>query len=298
MRETVERPAHAAAPIVGPQGDLYIYWIEGRLGSAEEELGDHFIGNWEEDDFSFLFFTRPSDDKVRRLLALHPRLTLQDRYNMTYAEWLGETPRPFRAGRFLISPPWESVDSPGDGLGIVLDPGVVFGTGTHPTTRDCLEALELACSEKAIGSVLDLGTGTGLLALAAARLGCRRVLAVDSSLLAARTARKNIHLNRLGKRVLSVRGRAEACIAWHADLVVANVHHDVVVRLLESDHLYTKKCFILSGLLTSQAEAVAERLAQRGATVLEKWARGGGIWHTFLGEPPATEKESDLVDRR
>ncbi len=86
---------------------------------------------------------------------------------------------------------------------------MVFGTGTHATTRDCLEALELAFNSHHIESVLDLGTGTGLLALAAARLGCKYILAVDINLLAARTTQRNIRLNQLDDKILAVQGRAE-----------------------------------------------------------------------------------------
>ena len=85
----------------------------------------------------------------------------------------------------------------GEKLSILLDPGLVFGTGTHPTTRDCLDALELAAGSKKFNTVLDLGTGTGLLALAAAKLGSKGVVAADLNLLAAKTAERNVKLNHL-----------------------------------------------------------------------------------------------------
>ncbi|MCG8492832.1 MAG: 50S ribosomal protein L11 methyltransferase, partial [Sneathiellales bacterium] len=102
---------------------------------------------------------------------------------MTYEEWLGEKLVPCRIGRFFISAPWERLDfkvKPHAGeFSIALDPGVVFGTGTHPTTRECLDFMERAFRESSIETVLDLGTGTGLLAIAAAKLGALKTLAVD-----------------------------------------------------------------------------------------------------------------------
>ncbi len=152
----------------------------------------------------------------------------------------------------------------------------------HATTRDCLTALEQACSGAGCRTALDLGTGTGLLALAAARLGCGRVLAVDLNPLAARTARDNIGRNRLGHRVLAVQGRAEDFVDLPADLLVANIHYDVMARLIAAPGFLRKRRFILSGLLRSQAGDVARELARMPVTILGTWARDG-LWTTFLG---------------
>jgi ribosomal protein L11 methyltransferase len=200
---------------------------------------------------------------------------------MSYDEWHGGKVVPFRFGRFFISPPWIKSDSREQDLHIILDPGVVFGTGTHATTRDCLEALELACSSHSIESVLDLGTGTGLLALAAARLGCKYILAVDINLLAAKTAQRNIRLNQLDDKILTVQGRAEDFVDCHSDLVIANIHYDVMKNLLNSEGFLSKKWFVLSGLFRSQARDVAHKLSQYPAKIIKKWERDG-IWHTFF----------------
>jgi ribosomal protein L11 methyltransferase len=113
---------------------------------------------------------------------------------MTYDDWHGETLAPFRAGRFIITQPWDQIrnksDNGSDKFHITLDPGVVFGTGTHTTTYNCLEALELVFSGSKVQSTLDLGTGSGVLAIAAARLVCKKTIAVDKNLLAVKTAQK------------------------------------------------------------------------------------------------------------
>jgi ribosomal protein L11 methyltransferase len=206
---------------------------------------------------------------------------------MSYSQWQGERVTTFRQGKLRVIPPWEcgrKSSRCGSGvLDILLDPGVVFGTGTHPTTRDCLAALELACSRGVPATVLDLGTGTGLLALAAARLGCSKILAVDSNLLAAQTAERNVRRNQLADRVLVVQGRAQDFVGLPADLVLANIHYDVMAQLLRSDGFRSCREFILSGLLRSQAREVAETLAQLGAMICKRWDHEG-IWFTFYGQ--------------
>jgi len=194
--------------------------------------------------FSFLFFSEPSREKMEKLLNAQPNLTLLDQFCMTYEEWQGGKIAPFEVGRFLISPPWEKnpkseIENPKSE--ILLDPGVVFGTGTHPTTHDCLEILERVCCEEKVDSVLDLGTGTGLLALAAARLGCRHILAVDFNFLAAKTAKRNAVLNLLEENVLTVQGRAEDFMDYPAELMIANIHYDVMKRLIRSEGFLRKK---------------------------------------------------------
>lgn len=276
-----------AEPRAQPSKDLFIYYLKGRLRVDEKILSNNFIGNWQEDDTSFLFFSEPSRREVEKILKQQPCLTLLDQFHMPYNQWHGSKISPVRIGRFYIAPPWQkSWDkrNPHDNeLPIVLDPGVVFGTGTHITTRDCLKALELAFSGTKIESVLDLGTGTGLLALAAAKLGCDTTIAVDLNFLAARTALRNVQLNHLEGKVLIVQGKAKDFIDSPCDLVIANIQYDVMKALVTSQGFLSKKWFILSGLLRSEARDLLFILSQQHLKILEKW-EGEGIWHTFFGE--------------
>jgi ribosomal protein L11 methyltransferase len=267
-----------------PYADLFIYQLGGRLTSQKDIPRQRFIGNWEESDFSFLFFSQPAQAVIKRLIRRQPQLTYIDSYHMSYEQWQGSAMTCFDQGGFRIFPPWRGDTAGTQGrLSIILDPGVVFGAGTHPTTRDCLEAVELACRDNLPGVVLDLGTGTGLLALAAARLGCRHTLAVDLNLLAARTAAKNVRLNRLENRIVVVQGYAEDFIERPADLLIANIHYGVMQKLIEAKGFKTKRRFVLSGLLRSEAKQIRIELERLPAKVLKSWTHEG-IWHTFYGE--------------
>lgn len=267
-----------------PYDDLYIYQLGGKLTSLKEIPRNRFIGNWEEDDFSFLFFSDPVHDEIKVLLSAQPQLTFIDSYHMPYEQWQGTELTAFDQGCFQIIPPWENGgQGRPDKLPIILDPGIVFGTGTHATTRDCLDAVQLACRKRTPDRVLDLGTGTGLLALAAARLGCRLNLAVDLNLLAAKTAKKNVGLNRLEKQIAVVQGYAEAFMDCPADLLIANIHYDVMQKLICAKGFSTPKRFILSGLLRSEAKQVRIELERLPAKILKSWTHEG-IWHTFYGK--------------
>ncbi|MGD9237629.1 MAG: 50S ribosomal protein L11 methyltransferase [Desulfobacterales bacterium] len=267
-----------------PYDELYIYHLDGRLTSREKIQKNSFIGNWEEDNFSFLFFSQPAFEDIQILLKSQPQLSLIDSYHMSYAQWQGTQFTSFNHGPFQIIAPWEDrAQRRPHEHALVLDPGLVFGTGTHPTTRDCLDALQLACRRHSPRSALDLGTGTGILALAAARLDCPLTLAVDLNLLAATTAAKNVRLNGLEEQVAVVQGYAEDFIDCPSDLLIANVHYTVMQKLIQSEGFRTKKCFILSGLMRSEAKQIKIEIERLAAKILKSWTHEG-IWHTFYGE--------------
>ena len=270
-----------------PYSELYIYYLRGHLGTNTGRMADEFIGNWEEDEFSFLFFSKPSLDKVKRLLTTQPQLVLVDTYQMSYADWLGEMPVPFQAGCFVVTPPWINDDplvkATKEERLIRLDPGVVFGSGTHPTTRDCLAAIEQVFNIEHPLNVLDLGTGSGLLALAAAKLGAAKIVAVDFNHLAAETAGRNIRLNRCEDRILAVQGRAEDLVDRPSNLIIANIHYDVMKHIVTADGFIHNRWFILSGLLRSQARDIEYRLTQLPVYIHQRWEHDG-IWYTFMGE--------------
>jgi ribosomal protein L11 methyltransferase len=270
-----------------PYGDLYIYYLEGRLDHALPIVNEHFIGNWEEDGFNFLFFKEKSDATVHGVMALQSGLKLLDRFQMSYDEWHGGVVTGFQAGDFLIEPPWavtrNACEKKPTTHHLIIDPGVVFGTGTHPTTTDCLTALQQVFQSDPPSRCMDIGTGTGILAIAAGCMGCPMTMAVDLNLLSVKTARRNILLNGMEDKILAVQGSAENFMDYPADFMIANIHYDVMRKLIESKGFYHKKTFVLSGLMKSEARAVKDRLFQNHAEITQIWDQNG-IWYTFLGK--------------
>ncbi len=267
-----------------PYKDLHIYLIKGLVKEKDEvSFGDTFMGNWVEDDSSFLFFGRPAEKEVARLLKRCPELELIETHHFTYEQWQGGGLKPFKVDDFVVVPPWEEKGSGEEGIRILLDPGVVFGNGLHPTTRDCLKALACTRKQRPFARVLDLGTGTGVLALAAGLLGAERVLAVDINPLCVKTAAKNVEINGLGEIIRVVDGPAEDFVNEPADLVIANIHHEVIQRLMESGGFRNTERFIISGLMRSQFRDVKTRLESNNVQILREWDHDM-TWFTCLAE--------------
>jgi len=282
----IDTDMHTDLPCPNPYQDLFIYYIKGRIHPRPDVSDESFIGNWEEADDSFLFFKKAADPCVDRLLRNQPALRLQDRFQMTYDEWQGGSLAPIHVGRLKVVPPWHPAAAASQEMTILLDPGVVFGTGTHPTTHDCLAAMQLAFEQQPVNRVLDLGTGTGLLALAAAKLGAPAVLAVDLNRLAVETALRNVRYNRMSSQILVVQGNALNSMDLPGDLMVSNIHYDIMRRMLDQPGFGKHKRFILSGLLRSQAREIEYRLQKGPARILEKWEKEA-TWFTYYGRTTA-----------
>jgi len=266
----------------GPPQELFIYLIKGRVCERDEaRFGRAFLGNWVEDNHSFLFFSSPSRDVVVDLVRERGNLEFFEEHHFTYEEWQGGGLDPLRIGNFLIVPPWNDLEADESETRIVLDPGVVFGSGLHPTTSDCLKALAYLKRHTPLGRVQDLGTGTGILALAAAFLGAEKVVAVDLNPLSVKTAQTNVKLNGLEERISVLAGDVREFAGDAADLVIANIHHDVVKDLFEDPFFREKKWFIVSGLMRSQARDLKRQLAGHDLKVPMEWD-WEGTWHTLL----------------
>ena len=242
---------------MAPYEKLFIYEVSDNISVHGEVFGRDFIGCWNEGESSFLFFSRQQDAEVRRWLALQGKEKLISRHVMDYRDWqAGEDLKPFRVDRFLISPPWQEVKKANDEILILLDPGVVFGTGIHPTTRGCLKALWDIYQLDSPQIVLDIGTGTGILAIVAAKLGARQVLAIDHNHLAVETAQRNVLLNGVQDRVKVIVGEAEMMGDEQGDMVLANLHFQAIEALLRRERILSKCWIILSGLFPAQANEV------------------------------------------
>jgi ribosomal protein L11 methyltransferase len=170
--------------------------------------------------------------------------------------------KPFKVGNLVICPPWEQCVIEEEEVLVHLDPCVVFGTGYHPTTRSCLKALWVIYQKERPKRVLDLGTESGILALAAVKWGAEWVLAIDCNELAVDTALRNAIFNGESQRIEVKQGKAEDFIEEEADLVCANLHLQVIESLLTQNSFFRKRWFVLSGLFAKDAEEIEIRLRQ------------------------------------
>ena len=187
------------------------------------------------------------------------------------AEWK-ESWRPVEVGaRFLVAPPWSEIEATDERLVIRIEPGMAFGTGTHETTRLCLTAIEQHFHG---ASFLDVGTGTGILAIAAAKLQPHaRITACDTDAEAIEIARANAQLNGVADQISFYVGSVDEQTA-SADCVCANLTADVIAPLLPALVSATCGRLILSGILNPQADAIRAHLYQLGINECETMADG------------------------
>ena len=172
------------------------------------------------------------DGWVASLVELDPRarairVAAEPAADVDWARVWRRHHRPLVVGRrFVVAPPWDVPVVPGREV-LVIDPGMAFGTGQHATTRTCLEAIETAVTDGRVRSTLDVGTGSGILALAAARLGVARVVAIDTDPAVLALARASLVHN--GAAAVLVAGGGASALRAAFDLVVANLLADALV---------------------------------------------------------------------
>jgi len=184
--------------------------------------------------------------------------------------------------QLMVVPAWEEPPEP-ERISIRMEPGMAFGTGTHPTTQLCLELLENHLPARG-ATVIDLGCGSGILAVAALKLGARQALGVDIDPEAMQATRANAELNGVAEQLEIGSGsvdeirRGEFTLR-RADLVLANILAPVIIRLLDEGlpHLLTPGgVLILSGILAEQASEVEDALQRQNLLTLER--RQSGDW--------------------
>ncbi|MDR3541713.1 MAG: 50S ribosomal protein L11 methyltransferase [Desulfosporosinus sp.] len=218
---------------------------------------------------------------IRELLQRFPNWVVQAKgISLKEEDWATAWKayfKPLRIGKnFLIKPTWEPVNPLEGDIVLELDPGMAFGTGTHPTTTLCLKALEHMV--KPGQTVFDLGTGSGILAIAAAKLGAK-VEAVDLDSVAIKVAQENVDLNGVKDRVRVLRGDLGTVLTGQADIVIANIIADVILTLLPDLNrlLRPEGEFLASGIIEHRAADLEDGLKEAGFEILERIEDSGWI---------------------
>jgi ribosomal protein L11 methyltransferase len=181
--------------------------------------------------------------------------------------------------RLLINPAWLDPPQPSDRVILQLDPGVAFGTGTHPTTQLCLESLEMRLQPGTNQTIADLGCGSGILSTAAILLGADRVYAVDNDPLAVKATGENRELNRIAPDRLQVAlgsiEQLQAMLPEPVDGLVCNILADVIIQLAPgmAALVKSKGWAALSGILSTQVSAVSDVMEQHGWIVGTVWRK-------------------------
>ena len=264
------------------------YWeiIDPKLiDSLPEDVQVHA---WFEPDATFqkrLQALRSQLDMNRRLAPEVDLGTLAiDTVNVKDEDWSEvwkQFYKPFRAGKSLVvKPTWEPyAPKPGDRV-IEIDPGMAFGSGTHETTGMCLELLEEAVhgGER----VIDVGTGSGILAIGAALLGAKDVLAIDIDPTAVKVARENVAHNHLEQTVTTLEGNLLEKVDAQCEVCVANIIADVICMFAAplNDHIIPGGLFICSGIIKEREQDVTGALLAAGYAILE--IRRKGEWVAMI----------------
>lgn len=196
--------------------------------------------------------------------------------------------RPLRVGKnLLVRPLWIEVDPEPNDIVISLDPGMAFGTGTHPTTQLCLEAIEDLTQPN--HEILDLGCGSGILSIAAAKLGAQQIVGLDIDPIAVEATLENAEANDVADKIVAEEGSLENIIASarQFDFIVVNILAKIILKMAENhlgDTVRPGGIAIFSGIIDTQVNDVEEALRKTG---LQPYARRQqGDWFLIEAKRP------------
>lgn len=190
--------------------------------------------------------------------------------------------KPFRVGKSLIVKPiWEEYEAKDGDLIVELDPGMAFGTGDHETTNMCMKALEEYVTKDSV--VFDVGCGSGILAIAAGKLGAKKAVGVDLDPVAVESAKENVSYNNLNN-IEILYGNLVDVIEGKADVVVANILAEIICILTEDVKRVLKDggIFITSGIIHDRVDMVVKKMEASGFEIIE--VNRDGEWNCIIAK--------------
>jgi len=259
---------------------LRVYELKGS-GRPRDLPAEGLEGIWPEPPFYYLFYRKESAEPILEWLKSRPGWRLTSRYDLPYDKWQDVSVPEISLGSFNIrlsadpaaaliqgaAPPASSAAAeristlreacgPAAGTPILIDPGVVFGSGLHPTTQGCPLAISEIFRSNEIHTALDFGAGTGILAIACALAGAKFVLAVDRNPLALKIARKNARANGVADRIALVEADRPGCLSIRPDLFIVNLEWPAIEQTLAAGEWRNARRVVLAGFLESRLESV------------------------------------------
>jgi ribosomal protein L11 methyltransferase len=236
---------------------LWVYELKGS-GRPRNVPQEGLEGIWPEPPFYYLFYRKQSLESVLEWLGPNPEWRLTSRYSLPYERWQDISIPQINLGSFVIrlsTGPAEKPDIPG-GIAIRLDPGIVFGSGLHPTTQGCLLAISGIFGSNEIHTAVDLGTGTGILAVACALAGAKSVLAIDRNPLALKISSKNAQTNGVSDKITFIEADRLGVIDIRPDLLIMNLEWLILEGVLTAGEWRNAGRVVLAGFLEGKLESV------------------------------------------
>lgn len=232
----------------------------------------------------------PVDDRLEaRLINIRERVRLLPSYGLPLeSDEITITPvadeewatawkkhfKPVRIGQIVVKPTWEEFDAEPDDVIVDIDPGMAFGTGYHPTTKLCLLVIQDII--KGGETVLDVGTGSGVLAIAAARLGAKSVVGLDIDSVAVEVAQENVRQAGLSDQIKIYQADSPTVFDSKADIVFANIIAKVLVEMAEAlaSKVKVGGTVIASGIVTQRADQVRDAFKAVGLNIVKEHTDG------------------------
>jgi len=215
------------------------------------------------------------DKEFRGTIGIVPEYTLSIRDDSEWKDNWKNYYKTFRISeRVVIKPTWENYSQTGSEAVVELEPGMAFGTGTHETTRMCAEYLDELV--KGNEKVLDLGCGTGILGIIAAKLGADEVTCVDIDEAAYKTCLENVRKNNVSDKVRVFCGELKDIETRQYDIIVANIIADVILALLPEFRKYcgSRTEILLSGIIADRREEVLKAVREHGYRFVDEKKEG------------------------
>ena len=262
---------------------LYVYNFD-KIDIGQVDDPD-LIGTWIEDDTAILFFHKEKQELVKKICTRSGAKIIYEA-NLNYQDWeAGLDITTFSVPPLIVAPLWEEdlLTEKEEEIPIRLDPSVIFGSGFHPTTRLCLQTIIdiMESNPDSIKSMVDLGTGTGLLSLGAAKLGVNQIRSYDNNPFACSVARKNVALNSCEDHITVLETDLRGALPdTHVDLLVANLYKGLLLDFFGNPDFWNAKYYIISGFTPSMEEDLLAALPMDKLKLLER--RKSETWRLWL----------------